>query len=395
MRLWHKFIVLPVSQTHWATCRISSTISYALLSQQKRVCQSVQNLRTLFDSPSIVSQSDPAKTVQIYVDLIQRHEQAFYSFVHKVHSKGEGLFTDLMRWIERFITLMRDGLGERISLEFILPHTGSEREAIMSEVDAVALYHYKLKVAYEDRVRKRFGRTQGMNDADAEDEVAAELVNGVVKDLSFGELVQGDADDLAAEETDSEDESSDEDDWSSDEDDSDESESESSDESEDGGTEREGTPHPRQRSRPPPLVSPQSLDSRRSSSSLQSPTSPQSAGSPSSVKRSRTLGHVPLPLPSKLRSKGGSQESSPRSSTDRSAELRHSRSLNMKQPSKKSPPPPMPKSAPAAARSKSRPRPQSLPPPKKKKGAVIEPPVLHHLPQLLPIFMELVSRLPS
>ena len=80
----------------------------------------------------------------------------------------------------------------------------------MSEVDAVALYHYKLKVAYEDRVRKRFGRTQGMNDADAEDEVAAELVNGVVKDLSFGELVQGDADDLAAEETDSEDESSDE-----------------------------------------------------------------------------------------------------------------------------------------------------------------------------------------
>lgn len=326
------------------------------------------------------------------MDLIQRHEQAFYSFVHKVHSKGEGLFTDLMRWIERFITLMRDGLGERISLEFILPHTGPEREAIMSEVDAVALYHYKLKVAYEDRVRKRFGRTQGMNDADAEDEVAAELVNGVVKDLSFGELVQGDADDLAAEETDSEDESSDEDDWSSDEYEEDESESESSDGSEGGGTEREGTPHPKQRVRPPPLVSPQPSDSRSSSSSTQSPTSPQSAGSSSSsVKRSRTLGHVALPLPSKLRSKGGSQESSPRSSTDRvAAELRHSRSLNMKQPSKKSPPPPMPKSAPAPARSKSRTRPQSQPPPKKKKGTAIEPPVLHHLPQLLPIFMELV-----
>ncbi|EPT03805.1 hypothetical protein FOMPIDRAFT_1035376 [Fomitopsis schrenkii] len=383
------------------------TIFYAPLAQVYRAASIADSLgdmqnfindliRTV-ESTEEISQSDPAKTVQIYVDLIQRHEQAFYSFVHKVHSKGEGLFTNLMRWIERFITLMRDGLGERISLEFILPHTGSEREAIMSEVDAIALYHYKLKVAYEDRVRKRFGRMQGMNDADAEDEVAAELVNGVVKDLSFGELVQGDADDLAAEETDSEDESSDEDDWSSDEDDSEESESESSDGSEGGGTEREGTPHPRQRerARPPPPVSPQSPDPRRSSSSIHSPISPQSAGSP--VKRSRTLGHVPLPLPSKLRSKskGGSHESSPRSSTDRSAsELRHSRSLNMKQPRKKSPPPPLPKSAPAAARSKSRTRPQSLPPPRKKKGAAaIEPPVLHHLPQLLPIFMELMKPL--
>ena len=84
-----------------------------------------------------VSQTDPAKTVQIFIDLIQRHEQSFYSFVHKVHSKGEGLFTGLMRWIELFLTLMRDGAGDRISLEFLLPHTGPEREDIIREVDAV------------------------------------------------------------------------------------------------------------------------------------------------------------------------------------------------------------------------------------------------------------------
>ncbi|TFY57913.1 hypothetical protein EVJ58_g6729 [Rhodofomes roseus] len=212
------------------------TIFYAPLAQVYRAASIADSLGDLqnfindlirtVESTEELSQSDPSKTVQIYIDLIKRHEQAFYSFVHKVHSKGEGLFTDLMRWIELFITLMRDGVGERISMEFILPHTGSEREAIMREVDAVALYHYKLKVAYEDKVRKRFGRTQGMNDADAEDEVAAELVNGVVKDLSFGELIQGDADDLAAEDTDSEeDDSSDEDHSSSDENDEDETDS--------------------------------------------------------------------------------------------------------------------------------------------------------------------------
>ncbi|KAH9938137.1 uncharacterized protein B0H18DRAFT_965764 [Fomitopsis serialis] len=372
------------------------TIFYAPLAQVYRAASisdslgDLQNfindlIRTV-ESTEELSQSDPAKTVQIYIDLVKRHEQAFYSFVHKVHSKGEGLFTDLMRWIELFITLMRDGLGERISMEFILPHTGSEREAIMREVDAIALYHYKLKVAYEDKVRKRFGRTQGMNDADAEDEVAAELVNSVVKDLSFGELIQGDADDLAAEETDSEeDDSSDEDEWSSDEDDSEETDSsDDSDGSEGGRTEREGTPHARQRERPP-AVSPRSPDSQTASTSSQSPTSP--------VKRSRTLGHVPLPLPSrsKFKSKPSSQESSPRSSTDRPpANLRHSRSLILKQSGKKSPPPPVPRSAPVRPRSRSRTRPQSLPP-KKKKEPTIQPPELFHLPQLLPIFMELVS----
>lgn len=257
----------------------------------------------------------------------------------------------------------------------------------MREVDAIALYHYKLKVAYEDKVRKRFGRTQGMNDADAEDEVAAELVNNVVKDLSFGELLQGDADDLAAEETDSEeDDSSDEDDWSSDEDDSEETGSSDGDGSEGGRTEREGTPHARQRERLP-AVSPRSPDSQTASTSSQSPTSP--------VKRSRTHGHVPLPLParSKFKSKPSSLESSPRSSTDRSPpNLRHSRSLILKQPRKKSPPPPVPRSAPVRSRSRSRTRPQSLPP-KKKKEPTIQPPDLFHLPQLLPIFMELMKPL--
>ena len=83
----------------------------------------------LFPRDVAVSQQDPGKTVQTFIDLIQRHEQSFYSFVHKVHSKGEGLFDSFMRWIEQFLTLMRDGLGAPLSLEFLLPHTGPERAA--------------------------------------------------------------------------------------------------------------------------------------------------------------------------------------------------------------------------------------------------------------------------
>ncbi|KAF7971109.1 hypothetical protein HWV62_22036 [Athelia sp. TMB] len=149
-----------------------------------------------------LNQQNPQRTVQTFIDLIQRHEQAFYNFVHKVHSKGEGLFDRLMRWVELFLTVVREGLGKPISLEFLLPHTGQARKDIIAEVDAVALYHYKLKVVYEDKLRRRFGKVQTGSDADAEDEATQALVQGVVGEISFGDLVSGDAADLAAEDTD-------------------------------------------------------------------------------------------------------------------------------------------------------------------------------------------------
>ena len=147
-------------------------------------------------------QSDPSHTVQAFIDLIQRHEQSFYYFVHKVHSKGEGLFNSLMQWVEMFLTVVREGLGDPLSLEFLLPHTGLERTNILSEVDEVAMYHYKLKVMYEDKLRRRFGNAQGQRDVDAEDEATQTLVNNVLGEINFGELADGDALDVAAEESD-------------------------------------------------------------------------------------------------------------------------------------------------------------------------------------------------
>jgi hypothetical protein len=150
-------------------------------------------------APHTVSQEDPHMTVQAFVDLVKRHEQMFYNFVYKVHSRGGNLFDNLTKWIELFLTVVRDGIGDPTSVEFLLPHTGQDREAIMKEIDDVALYHYKLKLAHEDKLRKRFGRTQKRDDADAEDEATAALVQGVVNDISFGDLIDGDAEDLAAE----------------------------------------------------------------------------------------------------------------------------------------------------------------------------------------------------
>jgi hypothetical protein len=154
----------------------------------------------------LVNQDDPQQTVQIFIDLIQRHEQSFYYFVHKVHSKGEGLFSGLMHWIELFLDIVREGLGEPISLEFILPHTGDERRDTMKEIDEVALHHYKQKIAYESKLRRRFGRAGGA-DIGGDDENAREIVGGLVRDVSLGDFMKGGMLDVAAEEEESSDDS--------------------------------------------------------------------------------------------------------------------------------------------------------------------------------------------
>ncbi|GAA5841301.1 hypothetical protein JCM11251_001619 [Rhodosporidiobolus azoricus] len=155
--------------------------------------------------------TDPQRTVQIFVDLVARHENRFYHFVHQVHSKGEGLFDNLMSWIELFINFVRDGLPSPVSLDFLLPVGGKEREEVLAEVDALVEYHRKLKAAHHERMKKRMTKGEDL-DKDAD----AAFVTGVMQNLHIG-TVMDDVNDVEAEG--SEDEAEEEGEPSSDEDD--------------------------------------------------------------------------------------------------------------------------------------------------------------------------------
>ncbi|WVO13112.1 hypothetical protein L204_100723 [Cryptococcus depauperatus] len=154
-----------------------------------------------------LSQDNPSRTVQTFIDLVQRHEQSFYTFVHNVHSKGQGLFDSLMSWLEIFLNYARTGLTQSIDLEFILPYSKQERERIFTEIDAVAMYHYKLKVAHEERIRRRFRHAGDANSPGGTDSGAigegleddAELFNTILSSLSISEAVIGEAGDLGVE----------------------------------------------------------------------------------------------------------------------------------------------------------------------------------------------------
>lgn len=376
------------------------TIFYSPLAQVYRAASIADSLNDLqnfvndliktVEQVEQASEQDPHRTVQIFIDLVQRHEQSFYHFVHKVHSKGEGLFDDLMRWVELFLTLVREGLGEPISLEFLLPHTGKERADILAEVDKVALYHYKLKVIYEDKLRRRFGRAQVSNgqenDADAEDEATQALVNGVVGEISFGELVQGDAIDLAAEETDEEE--------SSDEYSSSDYESGSSDESEESGEEiisdKSKTSTRTQSVRPtPPLRSMTIASSSRASLVSQPPPVPR--------KRSMSLRNIGSKNFSLSSLSLKRNQDTPPPVPPLSASVKSPRLTNSKPPT----PSPMtlnhaetmpPSSKPSSL--KHSPPPQQQQRSKKKTPAeTLQPPELYHIPQLLPVFVEMMRPL--
>lgn len=367
----------------------------------------------LITTDGLVSQEDPHLTVQAFIELIQRHEQSFYNFVHKVHSKGEGLFDSLMRWIELFLTFVREGLGDPISLEFLLPHTGQERVDILAEVDEIARYHYKLKVLYEDKIRRRFGRAQS-SEADVEDEATQTLVNGVIGEISFGDLVTGDAIDLAAEETDEESSSS--------ECSSSEYETGSDDESDEPESSQENVKGKQPLPTPPSSpMSPQVRQSRNSrhhdvtrleshrvtpSTSVVPPQAqlpPQrkrsfslhraksmtfSMSNLSLSKRNQEVPAVPPvpPLPTNL--KGAPPTSSkplppaPLASPTRS--------------DTPDTPPPIssklhPQSQQAQPRPNGPPKPANLKKKTKAPEPTLKPPDLHHVPQLLPVFVEMVG----
>jgi len=350
----------------------------------------------------LVSQEEPHSTVQSFIDLIQRHEHTFYNFVHKVHSKGEGLFNSLMHWIELFLTTVREGLGDPISLEFLLPHTGQERADILAEVDKIAQYHYKRKVLYEDKIRRRFGRAQP-SEADAEDEATQALVNGVIGEFNFGDLVTGDAIDLAAEDTDEE--SSDEEYSSS------EYETESEDESDETESSRENVKGKQSVLTSP--LSPLNPMSPQIQSERQSCTHPRndiiyepqlSVASSSSVhqqmpKRKRSFSlHRSKSMTFSLSRR--SQEVPPVPPipplpvNSRSAVPTSSKPLPPASPSLRSEPPIPSKQQPQQRQQPQPPRHNPRPNPAILKKKTLEPalktPDLHHIPQLLPMFVEIV-----
>ncbi|KAJ8099995.1 hypothetical protein POJ06DRAFT_255126 [Lipomyces tetrasporus] len=112
--------------------------------------------------------------VQKFVDLCERHQESFYRFVHEVHVHDDGLFTQLMLWIEEILRFLRDGPKSTIdmnelfiaatTLDVIYSETGDkisvDRDRLMKEIDSMIEWNRQRKTWREKRLRDKLREAQ-------------------------------------------------------------------------------------------------------------------------------------------------------------------------------------------------------------------------------------------
>ncbi|PFH57550.1 hypothetical protein XA68_14870 [Ophiocordyceps unilateralis] len=104
--------------------------------------------------------ADPNQTVQAFIDLCQRHEHNFYKFVHEVHTHDNGLFTQLMGWIEGILEFLRKGpkngtLNVNALFEGGVTSGLVNMEVVIREIDALITWQEARKKWHNDKTRQK------------------------------------------------------------------------------------------------------------------------------------------------------------------------------------------------------------------------------------------------
>ncbi|KAK3394199.1 succinate flavoprotein subunit [Podospora didyma] len=142
--------------------------------------------------------ADPNQTVQAFIDLCQRHEHNFYKFVHEVHTHDNGLFTQLMGWIEGILEFLRKGpkngtLDINALFEGATSTNAVDKDKVIEETNKLIAWQEARKKWHQDKTRQKMA-------AEGTGGPGAELIPGAMsfKSSDFG-LDQTDLDDMAYE----------------------------------------------------------------------------------------------------------------------------------------------------------------------------------------------------
>ena len=135
--------------------------------------------------------ADPNQTVQAFIDLCQRHEHNFYKFVHEVHLHDNGLFDQLMSWIEGILQFLRLGPRSGAKLDMNALFAGAvemkqiDKTAAIREINALIRWQEKRKRWHADKTRQKMAATDAQ-DGGISGSGAGDLVGGQFKPSDFG-----------------------------------------------------------------------------------------------------------------------------------------------------------------------------------------------------------------
>ncbi|KAI9496047.1 hypothetical protein BDB00DRAFT_811506 [Zychaea mexicana] len=115
---------------------------------------------------------DARNTAQPFVQLVQRHEQQFYTFVHNVHANDTShLFDELLSYVDNMFSLIANGLPNRIDLDKAAAEAQADTQLLRKDADALCEYHWKRKEQHMKRTRQKLMMEQ--DDFDSSDEAKA------------------------------------------------------------------------------------------------------------------------------------------------------------------------------------------------------------------------------
>lgn len=105
--------------------------------------------------------ADPNQTVQAFIDLCARHEHNLYKFVHEVHCHDNGLFDQLMTWIENILSFLRNGPGSGGKLDMNALFQGAvemrmiDKDTTIREINSLIKWQEKRKKWHQDKTRQK------------------------------------------------------------------------------------------------------------------------------------------------------------------------------------------------------------------------------------------------
>ncbi|KAL8839990.1 MAG: hypothetical protein Q9170_001532 [Blastenia crenularia] len=104
--------------------------------------------------------ADPNQTVQSFIDLCARHQDNFYKFVHEVHVHDNGLFSQLMGWLEGILEFLRHGpKGGKLDMNALFQGAVDmnqiDKAAAIAEIDHLVKWQEERKKWHQDKTRQK------------------------------------------------------------------------------------------------------------------------------------------------------------------------------------------------------------------------------------------------
>ncbi|KAL8926824.1 MAG: hypothetical protein Q9208_002632 [Pyrenodesmia sp. 3 TL-2023] len=114
--------------------------------------------------------ADPNQTVQSFIDLCARHQDNFYKFVHEVHVHDNGLFTQLMGWLEGILEFLRHGpKGGKLDMNALFQGAVDmgqiDKSAAIAEIDNLIRWQEARKKWHHDKTRQKMAADHSSSDA--------------------------------------------------------------------------------------------------------------------------------------------------------------------------------------------------------------------------------------